>query len=84
LYIFYFIILESFDRLDKKLSLLEEKVTDKLLLHGFSKDAIYTECFLNLRYEGTDCALMCTPIYQKKSAVICMKHGDFLSAFLDR
>ena len=27
----------------------------------FYREDIFTEVFLNMRYEGTDCSLMCTP-----------------------
>ncbi|XP_011502377.1 PREDICTED: 5-oxoprolinase [Ceratosolen solmsi marchali] len=75
---------ESFHRLDEKFNLLEEKVITRLHAQGFSKEKIHTECFLHLRYEGTNCALMCSPNLQKNSNVICMKHGDFALPFLER
>ncbi|XP_058790910.1 5-oxoprolinase [Phymastichus coffea] len=74
---------DSFGRLDDRFDKLQSAVTQKLLAQGFSKDIVETECYLHLRYEGTDCALMCTPI-PKKSQSICTRHGDFAASFLNR
>uniref|UniRef100_A0A914WFH1 5-oxoprolinase n=1 Tax=Plectus sambesii TaxID=2011161 RepID=A0A914WFH1_9BILA len=49
---------------------------------GFSADHITVEPYLHMRYERTDCALMCTAAVEtsKDNKKI---HGDFKSAFLD-
>ena len=47
-------------------------------------DQIVTEPYLHLRYEGTDCALMCTTLTQDSETSDLMKHGDFESAFVNR
>ncbi|XP_078052586.1 5-oxoprolinase [Augochlora pura] len=73
---------ESFARLDERLDCLTKKVRAKLLKQGFAESQIITQPFLHLRYHGTDCALMCTP--NQESTVEGMKHGDFLTTFLDR
>lgn len=73
---------ESFGRLDERFKELRERVRAKLVYQGFSENRIVTECFLHLRYEGTDCALMCTPSYQTN--LPGPKHGDFASSFVER
>ncbi|XP_029033691.2 5-oxoprolinase [Osmia bicornis bicornis] len=73
---------KSFARLDERLDTLEKKVKDKLAIEGFAASHIITEPFLHLRYQGTDCALMCTP--NKTSGNNGTRHGDFLTTFLER
>lgn len=77
-----FLRLESFSRLDERLDVLEKKVRDKLAIEGFAASHIITEPFLHLRYQGTDCALMCTP--STTSGNKGTRHGDFLATFLER
>lgn len=62
---------------------MENKVRGRLRTQGFTDSQIKTEPFLHLRYEGTDCALMCTPANQS-SASTTTRHGDFLITFLER
>ncbi|XP_043580840.1 5-oxoprolinase [Bombus pyrosoma] len=73
---------ESFARLDERLDALEKKVREKIAGQGFPDSYIETESFLHLRYQGTDCALMCIP--SKNSENNATKHGDFLTTFLER
>ena len=74
---------ESFARLDERLDALQKKVHAKLSTQGFDDSHIVTEPFLHLRYQGTDCALMCMP--RKKDAENeGTRHGDFLTTFLER
>ena len=82
--VWYVIVAESFNHLDERLDILETRVKEKLSAQGLPGDRIYTQCFLHLRYEGTDCALMCTPTIQKNSKVSSLRHGDFLTPFLER
>lgn len=74
---------DSFDRLDDRLDAMEAKVRSGLRAQGFADSRIKTESFLHLRYEGTDCALMCTPAKQN-SGNVATRHGDFLATFLER
>lgn len=74
--------LESFPRLDERLDVLEKKVREKLTAQGFRDSHIEIESFLHLRYQGTDCALMC--IANQNTQKKGMKHGDFLTTFLER
>lgn len=46
---------------------------------------IKIERFLHLRYEGTDCALMCLPNPSSSNKVaVQSEYGDFISSFVDR
>ncbi|CAB0043698.1 unnamed protein product [Trichogramma brassicae] len=75
---------ESFERLDKRLDILEEKARKKLLAQGFLENQLQMEYFLHLRYEGTDCSLMCPADNSVTANHNCLKHGDFASSFLLR
>ncbi|KAL6434957.1 hypothetical protein ACFW04_005248 [Cataglyphis niger] len=74
---------ESFARLDDRLDAMEAKVRSKLRAQGFADSQIKTESFLHLRYDGTDCALMCTSVNENSGDTIT-RHGDFLTPFLER
>jgi hypothetical protein len=72
-----------------KLFLLE--VTE-LTVHNFAvqmnvsllyRSQIETEPYLHLRYEGTDCALMCSGQIYTPTEDSC-QFGDFQKSFLDR
>lgn len=43
---------------------------------------MYTEPYLHMRYDGTDCALMCLP--HKDTSNTGTKHGDFQKTFIER
>ncbi|CAF3337079.1 unnamed protein product, partial [Rotaria sp. Silwood2] len=43
-----------------RLKYLSTYGTDELVQQGYDRKSIIVEKYLNLRYEGTDCALMCT------------------------
>ncbi|XP_011879574.1 PREDICTED: 5-oxoprolinase [Vollenhovia emeryi] len=75
---------ENFDRLDNRLDAMEAKVKSRLRAQGFADSQIKTEPFLHLRYEGTDCALMCTPANKTSTGSTATRHGDFLVTFLER
>lgn len=49
---------------------------------GFPPEKIKTDIYLNLRYDRTDCALMC--LAAKSSQKAMSKHGDFLATFRQR
>lgn len=76
---------ENFSFLDSRLEALEEECKISLKKQGFSSKNIVCEAYLNLRYEGTDCALMCsdakTSILQ--TGKVCL-YGDFEQAFIER
>ncbi|XP_071659812.1 5-oxoprolinase [Patagioenas fasciata] len=74
---------QSFARLDARLEALGQRCRDALREQGFSGEQIRTEGFLHLRYEGTDCALMCSAKGHPPSHRSC-RAGDFLAAFTTR
>ncbi|KAM9573689.1 5-oxoprolinase isoform 1-T2 [Guaruba guarouba] len=74
---------DSFPHLDQCIQELEQECRDVLQEQGFSPEQIHTESFLHLRYEGTDCALMCSAKGHPATAGSC-RAGDFLSAFTSR
>lgn len=71
---------EAFGQLDRRLQALTQRVRTKLKEQGFDESLIFTEPFLHLRYQGTDCALMCAPKTEGSGTA----HGDFLTTFLER
>lgn len=80
---FYYFVLENFSYLNERIALLSLKCINELKKQGFSDNQLQTEPFLHLRYDGTDCALMCPAVNDSlvSSGTI---HGDFLSGFLTR
>lgn len=73
---------ENFVYIDEQLTALEQQCSEKLKEQGFSDEQIFTEPFLHLRYQGTDCALMCSPVVSTQ--VDSPKHGNFIQSFLKR
>lgn len=70
-----------------RLDYLSKECYDKLTLEGFDSEHIVLEPYLHLRYEGTDCALMCSPSASsamKLGSVKIDRYGDFYSTFLER
>ncbi|XP_075985169.1 5-oxoprolinase isoform X2 [Anticarsia gemmatalis] len=73
---------DSFDNIDEQLDVLAAVARDKLTKQGILDSQIVTEPYLHLRYRGTDCALMVSPI-PDESPTAC-RHGDFYTAFVNR
>jgi 5-oxoprolinase (ATP-hydrolysing) len=73
---------QSFDFIDSRLNVLVQTAIDEMKAQGFTECDITTTPFLNLRYDGTDCALMCSP--SPEVSQHCCHHGDFLLSFIDR
>jgi 5-oxoprolinase (ATP-hydrolysing) len=65
---------EARAEIEQRIAELREKCVTNLTAQGFAKDQIHTEAFLHMRYEGTDCALMCNS----------GDNADFLDTFLHR
>jgi len=63
---------------------LMKRCEDKLKEQGFSADQIQLEPFLNLRYDRTDCALMCPASSTPDNCRFTSKHGDFMTSFTRR
>ncbi|CAD7012331.1 unnamed protein product [Ceratitis capitata] len=66
-----------------RLDALAAQCTTSLQTQGFQK--IELEPFLHLRYDGTDCALMCSPAgTASKADILHASYGDFVATFLQR
>ena len=72
----------SFQYIDERINYLTAECINQLKSQGFPLDSIMTTPFLNLRYDKTDCAIMCTAITNKEG--IGCSHGDFLTSFNNR
>eukprot|EP00795_Rhopilema_esculentum_P001663 gene1663-16138_t len=81
---------DAFDRIDARIDALIEQCNAELTRQGFSSALISCEPFLHMRYEKTDCALMCSASEIKIDYAFdlqkeeCGKHGDFKTSFLKR
>lgn len=77
------LLLENFEYLNERIIELSSKCIDELKKQGFLDNQLHTEPFLHLRYEGTDCALMCSASNNGtvKSSLV---YEDFLNGFLTR
>ncbi|XP_068017179.1 5-oxoprolinase [Melanerpes formicivorus] len=73
----------AFAQLDERIAALERQCQEALQAQGFTGEQIHTEAFLHLRYEGTDCALMCSAKGHPPTASSC-RAGDFYAAFTSR
>ncbi|XP_071092367.1 LOW QUALITY PROTEIN: 5-oxoprolinase-like [Haliotis cracherodii] len=73
----------SFDYIDGRIKALSDDCREELKSQGFKSHQIETQPFLHLRYQKTDCALMCSaeayPATPQTSS-----YGDFRAAFLNR
>ncbi|XP_055614300.1 5-oxoprolinase [Uranotaenia lowii] len=69
----------------EKLDELGTYCKEHLSRQGFSEESIALEPYLHLRYEGTDCALMCSPdkVINNQSNYI-YTYGDFEKTFFER
>ncbi|XP_034275895.1 LOW QUALITY PROTEIN: 5-oxoprolinase [Pantherophis guttatus] len=73
----------SFTQLDLRVAALEKTCVQALEAQGFARSQITTEAFLHLRYQRTDCALMCSAKGYPAQAGTCSR-GDFGTAFANR
>ncbi|CAG9570659.1 unnamed protein product [Danaus chrysippus] len=71
---------ENYPHLDEQIDTLSAVCREKLRAQGFTDDQIILEPYLHLRYSGTDCALMVSPIQGDQAT----RHGDFYTAFVNR
>lgn len=74
-------VTENFAFLDERLEILSNKCRQLLKGRGFSNEDIEIEPYLHLRYEGTDCALMCQSCKGEGGLPL---NGNFESKFLLR
>lgn len=74
---------ENSDFFKARLDALAAQCTSSLQAQGYSK--IELEPFLHLRYDGTDCALMCAPASTTRTEdTLLASYGDFIATFLKR
>jgi len=59
---------------------MEFNVHRKLVNQGFINQEIKTELFMNLRYEGTNCSLMCSAKGKDKKG---MRNTNIMQDFCD-
>lgn len=71
---------DNFSYFSERLDDLGNQCKQELKTQGFDEDTIELEHFLHLRYDGTDCALMCNPAPSESAT----RHGDFLRSFIER
>ncbi|KAK0077725.1 hypothetical protein PV326_009864, partial [Microctonus aethiopoides] len=76
----------SFQRFKNRFDILSNEVRDKLNKQGFTDDKITLEYYLHMRYDGTDCALMCTSLKSngKNIQEQIPNYGNFSETFLER
>ncbi|XP_069588101.1 5-oxoprolinase-like [Ranitomeya imitator] len=74
---------DSFPLLEERIAALESQCIESLRQQGFHRSQIDTEPFLHLRYERTDCALMCSARGYPGAPNSC-RAGDFKAAFTAR
>ncbi|KAM8966221.1 5-oxoprolinase [Pelodytes ibericus] len=74
---------QCFPLLEERIAALEKQCIEALEEQGFQRSQIDTEPFLHLRYERTDCALMCSARGYPPTADSC-RIGDFREAFSSR
>ncbi|GFY72970.1 5-oxoprolinase [Trichonephila inaurata madagascariensis] len=73
---------ENFEYFNSKIDELSLKSIEKLRAQGFDDSEIRLEIYLNMRYERTDCSLMCSASMDS-SDPSCF-HGDFKKSFVER
>lgn len=73
----------TFDDIKKRLDALCADARSQLQSQGFEN--IVLESFLNIRYDGTDCALMCSPqkVFKGDDS-LKQAYGDFFETFIER
>lgn len=69
---------ENFTHINSRLEALSKNCIKKLLTQGFRDDQISVELYLNMRYDKTDCALMCSKSSSSEPIT------GFLDSFLKR
>ncbi|KAK0174591.1 hypothetical protein PV327_010349 [Microctonus hyperodae] len=74
----------SFERFKNRFDILSNEVRDKLNKQGFTDDKITLEYYLHMRYDGTDCALMCLKSDGKNIQEEISGYGNFSETFLER
>lgn len=71
---------KNYEAFGHRLEQLSRHCVSELRKEGFTDDKIVCEPYLHMRYDKTDCALMCGPDKNQAGT----KYGDFLATFLER
>ncbi|GAB1602003.1 5-oxoprolinase-like [Argonauta hians] len=74
---------DSIASIDQQILTLIDNCKEALMKQGFAEKQISTQPFLHLRYEDTDCALMCST-EEFSAHPGTSQYGDFKQAFLTR
>lgn len=74
---------KSFDYVDKRIGALTKQCMEELQRQGFPESQIETQPYLHLRYDRTDCALMCSAADYKRTEGSSY-YGNFETAFTER
>ncbi|KAL4234607.1 hypothetical protein ACF0H5_006248 [Mactra antiquata] len=74
---------DNLEYFDDRIQHLSNECKQALLKQGFTDDQIKTEAFLHMRYDRTDCALMCSTENHPRTSGTSL-YGDFKAAFQDR
>lgn len=76
--------LDNFEYIDQRIDVLSKRCRESLISRGFQPDQIHTEPYLHMRYDRTDCALLCGPADPGSSSRHMSSHGDFLESFVEK
>jgi len=78
---------DNMEYIDDRIEVLLQECRNRLETNQKFPEVV-SEIYLHLRYEGTDCALMCQPqkICDKKLQAkrSLSKRGDFIASFVER
>ncbi|KAL3859675.1 hypothetical protein ACJMK2_009883 [Sinanodonta woodiana] len=74
---------DSIPILDAQLKKLTEECINNLMSQGFKREQITTQPFLHMRYDRTDCALMCS-VDEHSGKEGISQFGDFQKPFEER
>ena len=72
---------QNFAYIDERLTRLSQNCAEQLKQRGFTDEQIHTEPYLHMRYDRTDCALLCGP---KEGTESPLHAGDFLGSFAEK
>jgi 5-oxoprolinase (ATP-hydrolysing) len=76
--------LDNFEYIDQRIARLAGRCRDSLLERGFRLDQIHTEPYLHMRYDRTDCALLCEPANCDSGSHQTSLYRDFMKSFIDK
>lgn len=76
--------IDNFEYIDQRVDVLSKRCRESLISRGFQPDQIHTEPYLHMRYDRTDCALLCGPADPGSSSRHMSSHGDFLESFVEK